>query len=147
MQLGRRARPSKAKNLTIHMKTALQTKPASCAVPEIQRPMPRYLTPEVNIFETSEGWVLEAEMPGVAKDGLEVTIEGRELTIIGHRKSDVPEGTALWRESNEADFRRLFELDPSVDASRIQAKMENGVLTLTLSKAEAVKPRRIEVTD
>jgi HSP20 family protein len=107
-----------------------------------------YITPEVNIFETKEGYVLEAEMPGVNKEGLEITLEGNVLTIIGHRQTEpeVLSKEALYRESRPADYRRVFEVDPTIDASKISAKMEQGILTLTLLKAERVKPRKITVS-
>lgn len=104
-----------------------------------------YLTPLANILETSEGYVLEAEMPGVTKEGLEVTVENGELTILGRRQSEQNHGRELYRESRALDYRRTFELDPSIDASKVTAKIEQGVLTLHLPKAESVKPRRIVV--
>ncbi len=103
-----------------------------------------FISPEVNIFETKEGYVLEAEMPGVNKQGLELTLEGNEITIVGHRNLE-PMAQPLFRESREADFRRVFELDPAIDTSKVSARMEQGVLTLTLPKSEKVKPRRITV--
>jgi HSP20 family molecular chaperone IbpA len=68
-----------------------------------------YVSPEVNIFETKEGYVLEAEMPGVNKEGLEITLEGNEITIVGHRKNEVVKGNPLFRERGLADYRRVFE--------------------------------------
>lgn len=105
------------------------------------------LTPLANILESADGYLVEAEMPGVTKDGLEITVENGELAIVGHRPAVTPAGTALYRESRGLDYRRVFELDPSIDTSKITAKIEQGVLKLHLPKAEAVKPRRIAVTD
>jgi len=106
-----------------------------------------FITPVANILETSDGYLLEAEMPGVAKDGMEVTVENGELVIVGRRgDKDLP-GTAIYRESRQLDYRRVFDLDPSIDTGKITAKMEQGILTLSLPKAEQVKPRRITVTD
>ena len=104
-----------------------------------------YLLPDVNIFETTDGYVLEAEMPGVGKDGLEITLEGNEIAIVGHRQAETQTGELLFRERRLADYRRVFELDPAVDTSKVSAKMEQGVLTLTLPKSERVKPRKIAV--
>jgi len=104
-----------------------------------------YVLPPVNIFETKEGYVLEAEMPGVPKEGLEITLEGNEITIVGHRRDSSLGGTALFGECSGADYRRVFELDPAVDTSRVTARMEQGILTLTLPKSERVKPRKIQV--
>ena len=101
-------------------------------------------TPEVNIVETKEGYVLEAEMPGVNKEGLDITLEDNVLTLVG-RRSPAPVGTSLYRESQTADFRRVFELDPSIEAGKINARIEQGILTVTLPKAEKVKPRKITV--
>jgi HSP20 family protein len=106
-----------------------------------------YVTPVANILETSDGYLLEAEMPGVTKEGIEVTVENGELIIVGRRADKDMPGTALYRESRPLDYRRVFDLDPSIDTGRIAAKMEQGVLKLTLPKAEEVKPRRIQVTD
>jgi len=106
-----------------------------------------FIAPEVNIFETAEGYVLEAEMPGVTKDGLEITLEGAEITITGHRPVVAANGEVLLRERNPADFRRNFELDPVIDTSHIVAKMNQGVLTLTLPRSARAKPHKIAVTD
>jgi HSP20 family protein len=104
-----------------------------------------YVAPEVNIFETQDGYVLEAEMPGVNKDGLEITLEGNEVTIIGRRNQETVNGEAIFRERPTADYRRVFELDPAIDTSKVLAKMDQGILTLTLPKSERVKPRKITV--
>jgi HSP20 family protein len=105
-----------------------------------------FVTPAVNIFETKDGYMVEAEMPGVTKDGLEVTLEGNEITIVGHRAPEpAAAGQVLFSECANADFRRVFEMDPAIDTARITAKMNQGVLTLTLPKSERVKPRKIAV--
>jgi HSP20 family protein len=105
-----------------------------------------YVSPRVNITETKDGYLLQAEMPGVNKDGLEISLEGNELTLTGRRHADVSGLELLYRESNQRDFRRTFVLDPTIDCGKIEAKMDNGVLLLTLPKAEQVKPRKIKVT-
>lgn len=106
-----------------------------------------YLAPEVNIVENKDGYVLEADMPGVAKDGLEITLEGNEITITGRRNVPKVSGEALLRERASADFRRVFELDPAIDTGKIAARMQQGVLTLTLPKSEQVRPRKISISD
>jgi HSP20 family protein len=106
-----------------------------------------WFTPEVNIFETKDGYLLEGEMPGVTKDGLEITLEGNTLTIVGRRNEPEFGANPVYRESKAGHFRRVFELDPAIDTSKINAKMEQGVLKLHLPKAEKVKPRKIQVTD
>lgn len=104
-----------------------------------------YLTPKVNIFETAEGYVLEAEMPGVGKDGVEITVEGTEITLTGRRRAESAAGETLFRERKVADYRRVFELDPAIDTTKVSAKMEQGILTVTLPKSERVKPRKVTV--
>ena len=104
-----------------------------------------WLLPQVNIVETKDAYLLEAEMPGVNRDGLEISLEGNELTIIGHRSPDLENAQLVYRESTSSDFRRSFELDPTIDTSKIKAKMDNGILYLELPKAEKVKPRKIAV--
>jgi HSP20 family protein len=106
-----------------------------------------YVSPRVNITETKDGYLLEAEMPGVGKDGLEIALENNELTILGRRGEEVQGLDLLYRESTNRDYRRVFMLDPTIDSTKIEAKMDNGVLRLHLPKAERVKPRRITVTD
>jgi HSP20 family protein len=105
-----------------------------------------YFVPQVNIVETKDSFVLEAEMPGVSKEGLEVVLEGNELTIVGRRQTGVRGAEPVYRESSSRDFRREFVLDPSIDNSRLSATIDQGLLTVTLPKTEKVKPRKIQVT-
>jgi HSP20 family protein len=104
-----------------------------------------WVQPQVNITETQDGYILEAEMPGVGKDGLEVLLEGNELTILGRRNAELGDAQLLYRESSDRDYRRTFELDPAIDTGRINARMDNGILYLELPKSERVKPRKITV--
>jgi HSP20 family protein len=113
--------------------------------PESKTRTETFLSPPVNIYETQDGYVLEAEMPGVSKDGLQVLLEGNSITLIGHRTQERPKADTLYRESREAGFRREFELDPAIDTSQIKAEMKQCILTLQLPKAERVKPRNIKI--
>ncbi len=117
---------------------------------EVQATAPErgYITPEVNIFETQDNYVLQAEVPGVNKEGLEITVDNNVLTLIGRRpqNTEIPPTDLLYRESREADFRRSFELDRTIDSGRIGAKLEQGILTVTLPKVEKSKPRQITVS-
>jgi HSP20 family protein len=124
------------------MKATVQTEQRRGTDPQ---PAREYVSPEVNIFETKDGYVLEAEMPGVSKEGLEITLEGNEMTLVGRRKEEAAGGEPLFRERALTDYRRVFELDPAIDTAKIAAKMEQGLLTLTLPKSERIKPRRITV--
>jgi len=109
----------------------------------VQRPT--FVTPLASIQEMPEGYLLEVEMPGVTKDGLEITIENGELTLVGHYVAPEVPGREIFRETRRVDYRRVFELDPSIDVEHVEAKIDQGLLKLQLSKAESVKPRRIEV--
>jgi HSP20 family protein len=106
-----------------------------------------YVSPEVNIYETQDGYVLEAEMPGVNKSGLDIAVEANTLTIRGRREKTELKAEPLYRESAAEDYRRVFELDPAIDTARIEAKLDQGVLTVQLPKLERVKPRKITVSD
>ncbi len=110
------------------------------------QPQEQFIAPVATVTENGDGYKLQVEMPGVNKERLEMWVENNELTIIGRRAVSAPEGTVVHRESRRANFRRSFELDPSIDSSKINATIEQGVLTLTLPKAEQVKPRKITVS-
>jgi HSP20 family protein len=110
-------------------------------------PQRNYVSPNVDITENKDGYLLEAEIPGVSKEGLELLLEGNELTIVGHRQTDAIDGQLLYRESSPTDYRRIFVLDPTIDTGNISAQIDQGILKLTLPKAERVKPRRIKVAD
>jgi HSP20 family protein len=105
----------------------------------------QFIAPAATVLENTDGYTLEVEMPGVSKENLEMWVENNELTILGRRSMPSVEGTLIHRESRSDDFRRSFELDPSIDAGKISAKIQQGVVTLTLPKAEQVKPRKIAV--
>jgi len=123
--------------------TKTERRPAA----ETQESQRGFISPRVNITETKDGYLLEAEMPGVNKSGLEISLEGTELTLLGRRQEQVQGLDLLYRESANRDYRRVFVLDPTIDSAKIDAKMENGVLWLHLPKAEQVKPRKIQVTE
>jgi len=109
----------------------------------VQRRAEQFVTPVASVVEDGDAYLLKVEMPGVNKEGLEISVENNELTITGRRELAQIEGTLIHRESRTEDFRRVFELDPSIDTSKISARIDQGFLTLTLPKAEQVKPRKI----
>ena len=106
----------------------------------------QFIAPPASVIEAGEGYTLELEMPGVTKDGLDISVENNELTVVGQRSLPTVQGTLIHHESRPNNFRRTFELDPSIDADKISAKIEQGLVTLTLPKAEHVKPRKIAVS-
>ena len=111
-----------------------------------QRRAEQFVAPVASVVEDGDAYLLKVEMPGVNKEGLEISVENNELTIIGRQSLPQIEGTLIHRESRAENFRRVFELDPSIDMSKISARIDQGVLTLTLPKAEQVKPRKITVS-
>ncbi|HTD14027.1 MAG TPA: Hsp20/alpha crystallin family protein [Chthoniobacterales bacterium] len=102
-----------------------------------------YVTPNVDIQAAESGYVLYAEMPGVNRDGIRITVEDGNLVLVGHRQPLSASGEALHRETRQLSYRRVYELDPSIDANRISARIDQGILTVNLPKAENLKPRRI----
>ncbi|PYK16984.1 MAG: heat-shock protein Hsp20 [Verrucomicrobia bacterium] len=96
----------------------------------------QFVVPPASVIEAGDGYTLEVEMPGVTKDGLDISVENNELTIIGRRSLPVVEGTLIHHESRPENFRRTFELDPSIDAKKISVRIEQGLATLILPKAE-----------
>jgi HSP20 family protein len=111
---------------------------------EETRSQERYITPPVDIYETADGLVVKADLPGVAKEDLDVRVENGLLTIRGKAAHAAP-GNPVYREYGLVNFFRQFELNERVDQSKISADLKHGVLTLNLPKAEEAKPRRIEV--
>jgi HSP20 family protein len=110
-----------------------------------RRQTEQFVSPTASLREDGEGYTLRVELPGVNKEGLEISVENNELTLTGRRSLPTIEGSLIHRESQRHNFRRTFELDPSIDANKISAKIEQGVLTVHLPKAERVKPRKIAV--
>lgn len=106
----------------------------------------QFAAPSASVVEENDGYTLRVEMPGVNKEGLEISMENNELTIVGRRSLPAVDGTLIHRELRRENYRRVFELDPSIDAEKINAKMDQGILTLGLPKAEHVKPRKITVS-
>lgn len=106
----------------------------------------RVYTPAVDIIERKDDIIVIADMPGVDESSLDITLEKSLLTINGRVEARIPEHHRLsLSEYGVGDYQRAFTLTDEVDRERIQASVKNGVLTLTLPKAEAVKTRKIPV--
>ena len=104
------------------------------------------LKPVYELTESPEAWGLTAHLPGVTKEGLELTAEDGRVILRGRRAWQKPEGwTAVHRESFDAPYELTLEHDNTVDADKIHAELKDGVLRVSLPKAEAVKPRKITV--
>ena len=103
----------------------------------------------VDIRENGDQLVVEAELPGFTKDQVDITLENQTLTIAAERRFEPKEnndGGYLLNERRYSRFLRSFTLPPTVDEKSVQAKLENGVLTVTLNKREETKPRKISVS-
>jgi HSP20 family molecular chaperone IbpA len=112
--------------------------------------VPRYTAPTVkpvyDLAETDEGYALTVHLPGVTKDGLELSAESGAITVSGRRAWKQPESwTALYRESADALFELVLTHDNAVDIDKIKAELRDGVLRVALPKADALKPRKIAV--
>lgn len=104
------------------------------------------LIPAVDIVEDETGFTLTADLPGVSKDRLGVKVNGDNLLIEGEVSTPVPQGMELlYAEMRTPYYRRSFTLSRELDASKIEAKLNDGVLKLRIPKAEQAKPRRIDV--
>jgi HSP20 family protein len=106
-----------------------------------------FQTPFIDIHEGPDGLVLEADLPGVAQDKVSIQLEDNVLTLQAEVESPVPgvEARLLHEEYRRGNYQRSFILSDEVDRERISAKLQNGVLRLTLPKAERARTRRIEI--
>jgi HSP20 family protein len=102
-----------------------------------------YVTPLVDVQSTPESVVLRAEMAGVNKTGVDVSVADGNLILVGHRQALDVSGDPIYSERRSADYRRVYELDPSIDTAKITARIEHGILTVELPKTENVKRRKI----
>jgi HSP20 family protein len=124
------------------LNTLIPTRNGSCSeASAVQTRRPHY-----EVTETEATYGLTVFLPGVSKDGLEITDEGGELTISGKRTSKLPEGvTLLHRESSDAAYSLVLTHDNAIDSEKIVAELRDGVLQLKLAKAESAKPRKVTV--
>ena len=104
--------------------------------------------PPVDIQETEEGYRLTAELPGLTKDDVQITLENDVLRLAGERKleKDVQRESFHRVERTYGAFTRAFALPHKVDGERVQASFENGLLTVLVPKAEQAKPRKIAIS-
>lgn len=103
-------------------------------------------TPRTNLYESGDAFEIRAEVPGIAKDNLNVNIQGNYLEISGSRGDDAPDGYKVHRAERGANtFSRSFTLPDDVDANKVEAKLKDGILYLTLPKSETAKPKQITI--
>jgi len=106
----------------------------------------RYQRPHYWVDETDHGFMVEAFMPGVTRDSVEISVEQGELIVIGRRDAAVPSGwKVLHRESSPLAYRLSLTLGDQVNTEKIEAELVDGVLKILLAKAEEAKPRKIKV--
>jgi HSP20 family protein len=120
------------------------TKHSAPETREETRSNERYLRPAVDIIEKEDCLTIITDLPGVTKENLEIGIEKGILTIQGQVEPGMP-GNEVYREFELMSYYRQFQLPEAVDQDAAQAEFANGVLILRLHKAEAAKPKRIEV--
>lgn len=102
--------------------------------------------PRFEVTENDDAYGVTVYLPGVSKENLEITAEQDQIRIVGRRGWKQPEAwTMLYRESTSAPYELVLEHENSIDAEKIHAEIRDGVLRLSLPKAEAVKPRKISV--
>lgn len=111
--------------------------------PEPVRARPA-VAPRVDIYENRQEFLVVTDLPGVIAEDLGIQVENAELTLEATRRSPV-EGALLFGEYREADYRRSFLLPQGIDRDKIDAELKDGVLRLHLPKADALRPRQIQV--
>lgn len=102
--------------------------------------------PRVSLEDKGSALIVRAEVPGLAEKDVELTLDNSTLTLKGQRRDETPEGYSTHRKERSAyRFSRSFQLPAKVDAERTEAVLKNGVLTVTLQKAQEAQPRQISV--
>lgn len=102
--------------------------------------------PAVNVWDSQDALKVELEVPGVKSDQVDISVAGGELSVTVERQDGPREGVTYHRRERPlGSFTRMLRLPADVDAARVEAKLTDGVLTITLPKAESAKPRKIEV--
>jgi len=103
------------------------------------------IIPLVDVFEEKDGYTLYADMPGVSKENLELTLDNNELTIHGKVLDTEEYGSNNYSEFTTANFKRTFVVNDRIDTKNLSASIENGVFRLLLPKSEKTRPRKIEI--
>jgi HSP20 family protein len=118
--------------------------PSGVKVPEDRGE--RFMRPRTSIHEYEDKVHIMIDMPGVSSDGLDIDFNRGELAVIGRREAWQKDGMrAVYCERFDGNFRRVFALDNSLDPEKIDAKLSNGVLNLSIPKRESEKPRKIQI--
>ena len=102
-------------------------------------------TPALDLYQNNDNVIAVIELPGMRKEDIEISLHDGTLTIAGERKSETSDGAAERTERYVGKFRRSSTLPTRVDASKVSATYRDGILTVTLPKAEEAKPKQIQV--
>lgn len=113
------------------------------SMPERNSEIPT-VAPLVDIFENDDEILLHADMPGVNKEDITINIDNGRLELAGVRKTETS-GASGWEEFGDVEYQRAFSVPQSIDVGKVNAELSDGVLKLHLPKAEAAKPRTIEI--
>jgi HSP20 family molecular chaperone IbpA len=125
----------------------IQTTPNTTAAAQRGKPAEQpFVVPPVDVFEDESGITLLADLPGVSRDGLGVRVDGDSLQIEATASAQGPQNMELVHgEAQVPAYRRRFTLSRELDSTKISAQLKDGVLRLTIPRAEEAKPRRIQV--
>jgi HSP20 family protein len=120
--------------------------PAASGVEQTDRDPGLVMIPPADVFEDAEGITLQLDMPGVARDRLNLQTDRNSLLIEGSAQIDMPQGmSALYADVHSTFYRRSFVLSDELETEKTQANLKDGVLTVRIPKRAEVRPRRIEV--
>jgi HSP20 family molecular chaperone IbpA len=122
------------------------TTPSASSVPKEELASQVVFTPPIDIFETPDGLVLQADLPGVAPDSIELQVQDNKLSLFGRVTSSIPaDARLIHQEYQVGHFLRSFILSDEVDHERITAKLNQGVLEVVLPRLPKPEPRRIQI--
>lgn len=121
-------------------------RPAANPAPSVGEHKTPSLRPQYQIDENADAWLLTVVLPGVSKEGLELTVEDSEIHLFANRAWKQPEGwTARYRETRDFPYELTLSHENVIDLDAVKASLDNGILSVTLPKAEARKPRKVAV--
>ena len=137
---------SRVSQITVHETTPAPIESEPQVAPTV--PTERVIfTPPIDIYESGDGLVLIADLPGVSVKSLELQVQNNKLTLLGRvARHAPPEAQVLHKEYEEGDFLRSFILSEDVDHDRVTARLTNGVLEVVLPRFPKAAPRKIEVS-
>jgi HSP20 family molecular chaperone IbpA len=121
---------------------AIVRKETQSQVQADQRPA---VVPACDIYESDDEVLVVADVPGVTAEGLEISLDKSELTIVARRDVSPKDGSFLGVEYRDCEYRRRFTVPGGIDANKVSAELKHGVLWLHLPKSDALKPRQIAV--